>query len=263
MFAEKFIESRFKHLGAEELGIRGFSDQLKNCDREKFNRMHSNTTVFALKFKNGVLIAGDRRMSDGFLGIVSDDTLKVKELAKYSAMACAGFCNIISFLETNMTTACSTFKSLYGQDLSPDGQANFLRNLLEPWWFMSVYTWYWAVGIPILATYDMSLGMPRIFVFDDSGFNYEPEFFGGAGCGFEAIRGLVVDHWRLDMNEDFALMIAMKAMLHSGAISHGVSDARLKLPTMAVINEDGFRWIPDELLKKALGLILERTEGLK
>jgi len=263
MFAKTFLDSRFKRLGAEKLGIKGFSEQLKNCDRERFNRIHSNTTVFALKFNNGVLIAGDRRMSGGYLDIVSDDDNKVKQLTEYSAMASAGFCNIISFLEINMATACLDFKKLYGQDLSPDGQANFLRNLLEPWWFMSVYTWYWAVGIPILATYDTDLEMPRIFVFDDSGFNYEPEFFGGTGCGFEAIGGLVTDHWRFEMNEDLALVIATKAMLHSGALSHGVSDARLKLPTMAIIDKNGFRWIPDKLLKKTLNLILKQTDGLQ
>lgn len=263
MFAETFIKSRFKHLGAEEPGIKGFSDQLKNCDRERFGRIHSNTTVFALKYNNGVLIAGDRRMSEGYFDIASDDARKVRQLTNYSAMASAGFCNIISFLETNMAATCSTFKSLYGHDLSPDGQANFLRNLLEPWWFMSVYTWYWAVGIPILATFDTDLKIPRIFVFDDSGFNFEPEFFGGAGCGYEAIKGLLMDHWRFDMNDNLALVIAMKAMLHSGAASHGVSDARLKLPTVAVIDEKGFRWVPDSLLKKTLNQIIKRTEGLQ
>lgn len=261
MFADKFIDSRFKPLGTEKLPA--MVEQLKNYDREKFSRIHSNTTVFALKYDNGVLIAGDRRTSDGNLGIVSDDTQKIKQLTKHSAMAAAGFCNIISFLEDNMATVCSNFKTLYKQDLSPDGQANFLKNLLEPWWFMSVYSWYWVVGIPILAAYDLTLGLPRIFVFDDTGFNYESKLFDGTGCGYEAIKGLIMDHWRFDMGESHAIMIAMKAMLHSGVASHGVSDARLKLPTVAVIDENGFRLIPDRLLRGALKLILKQTEGLQ
>ena len=261
MFAERFLTSRFGALNKRPRI--GFAQQLQNCNKEKFNQIHSNTTVFALIYENGVLIAGDRRTSGGYFEIVSDETTKVHQITDYSVMAAAGFCNVISDLEDNLSSTCNGFRDLYGQDLSPDGQASFLKRLLEPWWFDSIYSWYWQVGIPILATFDLAYDMPRIFAFDESGFYWESKFFGGTGCGFEAIKGLVNDLWRADMSEGMAILIAMKAMLQSGIASSGVSDARLYLPTIGVIDKDGFRLISDKVLKTVRDTLVKQTENLK
>jgi len=156
----------------------------------------------------------------------------------------------------------ASFENLYGSELSPDGQANFLKKLLEPWWFMSIYTYYWNIGIPIIAAYDREIEKPRIFVFDETGFYYEPEFFGGTGCGFDAIKGLVVDLWRPGMSEDMAILIALKAMLQSGKASSGVSDAVLHNPTICLIDREGFRMLPDSFLKKAIKQVIKDTGSL-
>ena len=261
MFAERFLISRFGAPGKKP-GT-DFANQLKNCDRENFNRIHSNTTVFALIYGDGVLITGDRRTSGGYFEIVSDESIKVRQITQYSAMAAAGFCNVISDLEEGLSSVCSSFRNLYERDLSADGQANFLKRLLEPWWFASIYSWYWMVGIPILAAFDLANDRPRIFVFDESGFYYEPRFLGGTGCGFETINGLVRDLWRPAMGEEMAILIAMKAMLQSGAANSGVSDSRLHLPTVGVIDKNGFRLIPDKLLNVVRKELIEQTGSLR
>ncbi|OGN04457.1 MAG: hypothetical protein A2831_02775 [Candidatus Yanofskybacteria bacterium RIFCSPHIGHO2_01_FULL_44_17] len=261
MFADKFIDSRFRQKSRLDPGQT--SRHFENLAKNDSKIIRSNTTVFALTYGGGVLIAGDRRTSGGYFEIVSDSTVKVQQVSDYSAFAAAGFCNIISDLEDGLISMCRSFAELYGNELSPDGQANFLKSLLEPWWFMSVYTWYWAVGIPIIAAYDKVLEKPRIFVFDESGYYYEPEFFGGTGCGFDAIRGLVVDLWRPDMSEEMAVLIAMKAMLQSGKASSGVSDAVLHTPTIAIIDREGFRMLPDKFLEKVRGQLVKNTEGIK
>jgi len=96
-----------------------------------------------------------------------------------------------------------------------------------------------------------------------SGFYYEPRFLGGTGCGFETINGLVRDLWRPAMGEEMAILIAMKAMLQSGAANSGVSDSRLHLPTVGVIDKNGFRLIPDKLLNVVRKELIEQTGSLR
>jgi|SRR3989344_1010542 len=260
MFADKFIDSRFSSL-IKSPNLTHLPHQLQLGKNEKHS-IRSNTTVFALAYGGGVLIAGDRRTSGGYFDIVSDNTIKVHQISDYSAFAAAGSCNVISDLEDSLISMSASFENLYGSELSPDGQANFLKKLLEPWWFMSIYTYYWNIGIPIIAAYDREIEKPRIFVFDETGFYYEPEFFGGTGCGFDAIKGLVVDLWRPGMSEDMAILIALKAMLQSGKASSGVSDAVLHNPTICLIDREGFRMLPDSFLKKAIKQVIKDTGSL-
>ena len=63
--------------------------------------------------------------------IFADDSEKIHQLTNFSAMGSAGYCNVIAHLERKMRSTCSSFRSLYGQDLSPDGQVNYLRNILR------------------------------------------------------------------------------------------------------------------------------------
>jgi len=261
-FSQEFLAKRFSVLGADEMhaiveNAKGFN--VTNPPKG----IRSNTTIFAIMYDKGVVIAGDRRTSDGYYGIFSDVSNKVMKLTDFSAMANAGWCNVISFLENNMLAICDRFENIYGRPLSVDGQANYLKNLLTQWWFFFVQTWHWTPGIPILAAYDLKLEKPRIFTFDYDGYFVEPPFFAGNGCGIDFVKGLINDRWRKDMPEDEAINLAVRAMLHSGALSSGVSDARLVLPTVAVINQKGFNWVEKDVLTSNRDELVKQIGGIQ
>lgn len=226
-----FCESNFPIIGREKLD-RALNNLKSNPNILSPNgkRTKSGTTVFAIKYEDGVVIAGDRRMADGWYGITSDNEIKVHQISDFSAIACSGYCNVITFLETNMSAVCSAFKERYEHDLSPDGQANFLRGLLEDWWFTFLDYWYWTAGVPLLAAYDVVLEEARIFSFDEDGFYFEPEFAAGTGCGWNSVKNVIADRRREVKNADTAIELAVRAMIHSGISSHGVSDTRISLP---------------------------------
>lgn len=262
IFAEKFLNDRFPIIGEERMRLFTKETQVNGNHGNAPKRLKSNTTVFALAFNKGVIVAGDRRMSDGYLGIVSDTTTKICRLTQFSAMACAGDCMVISFLENNMEATCRHFEASCKQELSPDGQATYLKRLLEPWWHFFVNTWYPTIGIPVLATYDIKLERPRIFSFDSDGFFWEPRFLAGTGCGFDYIKALLVDGWRRNINEEEAIRLAMCAMIHSGNLSHGVSDTRMVLPTVTILDQSGFRPIQENNLKRYRDQLVKKMEGL-
>ncbi len=261
-FASEFFTSEFPIMHQER--VETIIGRLKDGQPSpRPTGKKSNTTVFAFTYDDGVILAGDRRMTEGYYEIASDSAVKVKQLSKFSAIACAGYCNIIRYLEDNMEAACTIFRERYQKELSPDGQANRLRNLMEGWWYFYVFYWYWYIGVPILAAYDLEMGRPRIFSFAEDGFYFEPPFLVGTGCGFEVVRGLIVDHWREDLDADSAITLAVRAMIHSGVASHGVSDARIVPPRAALIDKEGFRWVPERLIVKKRNELLKEIRGIQ
>ncbi len=225
-FAKDFLSASFPVSHQDKM--KAAAEQMRSEGVELF-RARSNTTVFALKYDAGLIMAGDRRISDGWMGIVSDYDNKIDPLTKFSAMATAGYCNVGMFLIENMQSICITFNALYEKILSPEGQANFLRALLEIWWFFSVANWYWAVGLPVLGCYDVKKDKPRIFSFDADGYFFEAAFLAGAGCGFEKVEGLLKNSWSRGINKDDAIALAMRAMSHSRDGANSASTPRMPI----------------------------------
>ena len=248
--AREFVNSISPVIGRELMA--NFTNKLSQIGETARNKLpQSATTVFTFKYNGGVIIAGDRRMVGGWYSLESDREIKVKQLSPHIALACSGYCSVIRYIEDNMETISSTFIQRFEKELSPDGAANYLRYLLEEWFFALLWLGYWAIGAPILATYDIGPDKPRIFEFSEDGFFHEPQFVAGTGCGYSAVKHIIADECmrKGNMNENDAINLAMRAMFHSGIASHGVSDIRLGLPTIGLIDRDGFRWVPEEELK--------------
>lgn len=264
-FAAEFWQSQFPTLHREEM--ESAARQLQQFGEPASGRLRepplgSRTVVFAFKYRGGVILASDRRMVEGWFDITSDATIKIKQLTKFSAMASAGTCSVIKYLEENMENICVIFNGRFQRELSPDGQAQYLGSLLERWWFLFIRYWYIGLGIPILATYDRILRKPRLFYFDEGGFHLEPRFLAGTGCGFKAVQGLIIDSWNKEMNAHSAIELSLRALLCSGVLSHGVSDTRIVTPTIALIDKEGFRWVPEKEISEKRTKLLGR-EGLR
>jgi len=260
--AREFFGSNFPIIGKERLdniisGLKNLPDTLTQG-----TGIRSNTTVFAIKYENGVVVAGDRRMADGWYGIMSDSVVKVHQISNFSAIACAGYCNVISFLEENMTSICMAFQERYGRELSIDGQANYLKSLLEGWWFTFLAYRYWDIGVPVLAAFDQIPDRPRIFSFDADGFYFESEFTAGTGCGWNSVKNVIADRRCEVKTNDDAIELAVRAMIHSGISSHGVSDVRTVLPKVATIDVEGFKWISEEIIAGKRDKLFSENGGL-
>jgi len=251
-FAEQFLKSRFSATSSKKaLGLlKGFGGQrLPKLTSDQIRVAKSNTTVFAFCFDGGAIITGDRRMVEG-LDLWSDMVVKIMKLSKFSALAFAGSCHTIQHIEEDIEGICESFNRRYGKELSPEGQANLLRSLLEPWWYLFVFFDYCGLSVPILAAFDEFQNKPRLFRFDETGFYIEqtdPPLV-GTGCGFDAVRGLLIEKLqrRETINYETALDLSVRAMTISGITSIGVSDTRVTLPTIAVADAEGFKWIKPE-----------------
>lgn len=264
-FARRFMELRFP-VSIDEKMLE-FTRLAAGLDPERrarlTQRIKSNTTVLAFNYNDGAIIAADRRTTAGW-DIVSDASIKIKQLTSFSAIGSAGYCHVIDWLEEEMESTCRSFVSQHKRELSPDALANRMKRLLFAWWFFDVMYWTEDIALPILATYDRFLAKPRIFHFSLTGFYMEPEDppLAGVGCGYEALKGLLGDSWRRGIGLDSAINLTIRAMIQAGILSAGVSDSRITLPTIAVIDKDGFKWLKQDVILKERDKVLRERGGI-
>ena len=88
------------------------------------------TTVLAIKYGNGVVIAGDRRATEGFQ-IAGRQMEKVFKIDGYSAMAIAGTAGPAIEMVKLFQTELEHYEKLEGVQLSYEGKANKLGQMVK------------------------------------------------------------------------------------------------------------------------------------
>ncbi len=140
------------------------------------------TTIVALVFKGGVLIAGDRRATSGNL-IAYRDMDKVYATDQYSAVGVAGTAGIGLELVRLYEVELRHYEKIEGVPLSLDGKTNKLATMVRGNMEAAMAG---LVALPLFAGFDVDASDPdkagRIVSFDAAGGRYE-EFAGYHGIG--------------------------------------------------------------------------------
>lgn len=123
------------------------------------------TTVLALKYRDGAIIAGDRRATEGFQ--IADRRIeKVFRIDDYSAMAIAGAAGPCIEMAKLFQTELEHYEKLEGVQLSCEGKANKLGQMVKanlPMVFQGL------VVMPLYVGYDLKRNEGRIFKYDITG----------------------------------------------------------------------------------------------
>jgi 20S proteasome, alpha and beta subunits len=88
------------------------------------------TTVLAIKYQQGVVIAGDRRATEGFQ-IAERRIEKVFKIDEYSAMAIAGAAGPCIEMAKLFQVELEHYEKLEGVQLSCEGKANKLGQMVK------------------------------------------------------------------------------------------------------------------------------------
>lgn len=140
------------------------------------------TTIVALVFKGGVLIAGDRRATSGNL-IAYRDMDKVYATDQYSAVGVAGTAGVGLELVRLYEVELRHYEKIEGVSLSLDGKTNKLATMVRGNMDAAMAG---LVALPLFVGYDVDAADPdkagRIVSFDAAGGRYE-EFAGYHGIG--------------------------------------------------------------------------------
>jgi proteasome beta subunit len=177
-------------------------------DKSQSLAVPHGTTVLALKYRDGVIIAGDRMATEGYQ-VSARRIDKVYKVDEHSAIAIAGAAGPCIELARLLQTELEHYEKLEGSVLSTDGKANKLSQMVKgnlPMAFQGL------VVIPIFVGFDLKRNEGRIFKYDITGGRYEETDYFSTGSGGKDARTTMKKLYQTDMAEAEAVRTALEAL---------------------------------------------------
>ncbi|MFD7303284.1 proteasome subunit beta [Streptomyces pharetrae] len=200
------------------------------------------TTVLALTYRDGVLIAGDRRATMGNL-IAQRDLEKVHPADDHTAVAFAGTVGLALDMVKLYQVELTHFEKIEGAPMSLSAKATRLSAMLRQNLGQAMQG---LAVVPLLAGYEAGRG--RIFGFDVAGGTYEKTGFHAEGSGSPYARGALKKLYRPGLSRREAALAALQALWDAAdddSATGGPDIGRRIFPIVSVITEDGFERLPE------------------
>ena len=219
------------------------------------------TTVLALTFPGGVVMAGDRRATLGNV-IAHREMEKVFPADEYSAIGIAGTAGIAVELVRLFQLELEHYEKIEGALLSLEGKANRLSTLLRGHLPLAMRG---LAVLPLFAGYDLESAQGRIYGYDVTGGRYDEREHHGVGSGAVFARGSLKKRWRPDLTVDEAVAVALEALMDAAdddTATAGPDQARRIWPVVASVSAAGYRVVPDERLAETVAVLAaQRAAG--
>ncbi|MGW0138611.1 proteasome subunit beta [Streptomyces calvus] len=226
-------------------------------------RAPHGTTVLALTYRDGVLVAGDRRATMGHL-IAQRDLEKVLPADDHTAIAIAGSVGIALDMVRLYQVELAHFEKIEGIPMTLAAKATRLatmirQNLAQAMQGLAV--------VPLLAGYDSAGpggGRGRIFSFDAAGGRYEKDGYHAEGSGSPYARGALKKLYRPEMTREEAALAALEALYDAAdddSATGGPDLARRIFPVVSVITEDGYERLAEAETRRLSVAVVERRQS--
>lgn len=233
----------------ELLPGRRMNGPLASATGAHLNAPHG-TTIVAVTFKGGVLLAGDRRATSGNL-IASRDLEKVFVTDQYSAVGIAGTAGIALEMVRLYAVELEHYEKIEGISLSLDGKTNKLATMVRG--NLEVAMAGLAV-IPLFAGYDTEAADPgragRIVSFDPTGGRYEENAgYHAIGSGSLFAKSALKKLYDPDADVDTAVRAAIASLYDAAdddTATGGPDLVRRIFPSVVTITADGAVQLPEE-----------------
>jgi proteasome beta subunit len=220
-------------------------------------RIVHGTTVVAVRYADGVVMAGDRRATSGHL-ISHRSIEKVFPADRHSGVAIAGAAGPAMEMVKLFQLQLEHYEKVEGSALSLEGKANQLGQMVRN--HLPAAMQGLAV-VPLFAGYDLRRRSGRLFQYDVTGGRYEESDFSATGSGSLHAGTVVKLGYRDDMDRGTTLKLAISALFQAAdedSATGGPDLVRGIFPTMATITADGFERVPeDEVADRFRGLVDE------
>src|SRR5216684_3598793 len=167
------------------------------------------TTVLALRFRDGVIMAGDRQATEGFQ-VASRRIEKIFKSDDLSGIGIAGAAGPAMEMAKLFQTELEHYEKVEGDNLSLDGKANKLSQMVR----MNLGAAMQGLAVvPIFAGYDDKASVGRLFKYDITGGRYEETDYDSQGSGSKDARDSLKKLWRRDLSREDALRVALEALI--------------------------------------------------
>ena len=137
------------------------------------------TTVLSFKYRDGVVMAGDRLATEGHR-VASRDIEKVFHTDNHSLIAIAGAAGPAIEMARLLRIELEHYEKIEGEPLELDGKANKLSQMIRANLPAAMQG---LVVVPLFAGYDLRRRQGRLWKFDVTGGRYEETEFESSGSG--------------------------------------------------------------------------------
>jgi len=223
---------------------------------DRFTITHG-TTVVAVRYADGVVMAGDRRATSG--NLISHRTMeKVFPADRHSGVAIAGAAGPAMEMVKLFQLQLEHYEKVEGIELSLDGKANQLSGMVRAHLPAAMQG---LVVVPLFAGFDTRRGQGRLFQYDVTGGRYEESNFATTGSGSLHAGTVLKLGYREGMTRIEAVDLVIDALFQAAdedSATGGPDPVRGIYPTIATITEAGFDKLADDEVAERFRSLVER-----
>ena len=220
------------------------------------------TTIVALKYPGGVVIAGDRRSTQGNM-IAGRDMQKVYITDDYTATGIAGTAAIAVEFARLYAVELEHYEKLEGVPMTFAGKVNRLAIMVRGNLGAAMQG---LVALPLLVGFDIDDPDPqkagRIVSFDAAGgWNIEEEGYQAVGSGSIFAKSSVKKLYSQVTDADSGLRVAIEALYDAAdddSATGGPDLVRGIYPTAVTIGVDGAVDVPEQRIAELAREVIER-----
>jgi len=203
------------------------------------------TTCVALRFADGVVMAGDRRATSG--NLISHRSMeKVVQADAFSGVAIAGAAGPAMEMIRLFQLQLEHYEKVEGSHLSLEGKANQLSMMVRGNLPAAMQG---MVVVPIFAGYDIRREVGRLFAYDVTGGRYEEREYVATGSGSLHAGTVIKVGYRTDMNRDDAIDLAVRSLWEAAdadSATGGPDALRGIYPIVATVTDEGWQPVVDD-----------------
>jgi proteasome beta subunit len=219
------------------------------------------TTIVALKYPGGVVIAGDRRSTQGNM-IAGRDVKKVYITDDYTATGIAGTAAIAVEFARLYAVELEHYEKLEGVPLTFAGKVNRLAIMVRGNLAAAMQG---LVAVPLLVAYDIHAPDPesagRIVSFDAAGgWNIEEEGYQAVGSGSIFAKSSIKKLYSQVTDVDSGLRVAVEALYDAAdddSATGGPDLVRGIYPTAITIGAEGAADVPESRIAELAREVIE------
>lgn len=213
------------------------------------------TTVVALRHRDGVVMAGDRRATAG--NLISHRTIeKVFPAGRHAGVAIAGAAGPSMEMVRLFQLQLEHYEKVEGQPLSLDGQANQLSQMVRANLASALRG---LLVVPLFAGWDERRECGRLFQYDVTGGRYEEQDYAAGGSGSLHAGTVVKLGFRAGLEPSAAVDLAISALFQAAdedSATGGPDLVRGIFPVVVDIDADGYRRLDDPQVEERFRALL-------
>jgi proteasome beta subunit len=217
------------------------------------------TTCVAVRYADGVVMAGDRRATSG--NRISHRTMeKVVPADQFSGVAIAGAAGPAMEMVKLFQLQLEHYEKVEGTPLSLEGKANTLSMMVRGNLPAAMQG---MVVVPIFAGWDLRRRSGRLFTYDVTGGRYEETDYVATGSGSLDAGTVIKLGFDADMSRESVVNLCLRALWEAAdadSATGGPDPLRGIYPTVATITAGGYTRLSDDELKVRFESIAEQVK---